>query len=393
MKNTTIRDFSFAILAGLTTCFTSPQITRGEDARAVPSIDVKFSAEPEIPKRQLTFEESKEEVKLELFAADSKLLDQRYAATVALRLPDRRGPRRGPTRSFSTLAPDLKVLYYSALFNRFSSYQYIRTLEPAALFKRLAENTPAEHRPAEEVLSLLLDDEYHFRVAPDSNQSRDPDVGPARLEVQVFGPTVQATKSMAIALLDLYDYGISRPIQEQLIADMQGRKARLAELLARFNAEQAKVESLAKQFEECDDISSDMLTELGAQKWSIAVDITGTQARIDACNKILNSDVQHPVAIRQQVESIRIAAEIELVGLTARGDAIAKIIEDGKQRLGLLREKLEQERIVSRTEGDIREQIGVIGEREEGRKYYMPMAVVDNKIWIRPIKWEAAQVP
>ena len=68
----------------------------------------------------------------------------------------------------------------------------------------------------------------------------------------------------------------------------------------------------------------------------IGVDKAGITARIDACNSILERRNQLPTSRVEQIETVKITAEIELVGLEARQSALTEIVQNGRQ-IGMVR--------------------------------------------------------
>jgi hypothetical protein len=216
----TLASCLLSIFVGFALGFAAPQISRGQEAPDLPSIDVEFSTEPEMPERELTFTESKEEVAIKLFVADPKLLEQRYVATIHLKRPavERNEYLRSfSSRQDSTPLDKMKKLYWSTLIDHTSRSRSrsFSTMSASSLFKQLAENTPAEQKPPEDALSVLFDEQRVLVPEPTVPAGGFPR-SQAGDKVQIFqilqllGPDVETTKAMSRALLQLYDYGLAR---------------------------------------------------------------------------------------------------------------------------------------------------------------------------------------
>lgn len=398
----TLPSFALAVCVGFALGFAAPTTTRGEDAPDAPSIDVKFSAEPEMPERELTFTESQEEVPIKLFVADPKLLEQRYVATIHLQRPAI--GRSDYLRSFSvrqdsTPLDKMKRLYWSTLVDHTSRSRSRSSstmhMYANAVFKQVAEDTPPERKPPEDALSLLLDEQRVLvpeQTSPAGLLSRSQPGGDVQVfqVLQLLGPDVETTKAMSLALLHLYDEGLSLPIQEHLIAEMQQRAEQLPMMLTNFKAVLASVPPLLKDMAGLPRISEDAIEDLQTQKRLIAIDIVGAQARVDACEKILKGDEPGGPKVTDQVESLKLTAEIELVGLSARQDAIGKMIDAGNQRRHLAARYSRQNSTAEQMRTAVEKEVKSIAALEESRKRYLPIPVGIDKIQIQPIKWVPA---
>jgi hypothetical protein len=121
---------------------------------------------------------------------------------------------------------------------------------------------------------------------------------------------------------------------------------------------------------------------LTTQERLISVDIAGTRARIAAGEKLLpSSRLRGPKAI-EQVESIKITAEIDLVDLAAREETIAKIIAEGTEYKRLIGHARMNSSYNSRESELIRRAIAAIKELDAKRKLNMPVSVNNNTIQI-----------
>ncbi len=369
---------------------------RCDDSLESPSIEIEFPAEPEIAKRTVEFDESNESLELTLFAADPKLLEQKFVATLAFVAPQTTRTSRVSVGGSGALM----------LFARFDNrFRYAAQgaseemfLEPAILLKILAKNLPDlpdrklnELKPATEEwgrrqVQLPLQHRRHGGRGGGAFGGGGPR---STIEFEVYGETREVVKSRSMVILGLYDYGLSYPLQAEQISEMTASKAELPKLLAAFHAQQADADQLKKQLAEYDAISDDSIMELRNQQRLLLVDIAGTRARIAACSKFLERPKSRSTA--EQVESLRITAEIELVGHTARESALGAIIERGTERRKLVAQFASKSGAVTSASRQIGVVLKSIRERDSLRQTMMPLAVVDNVIPIRPIKWKSAE--
>ena len=162
------------------------------------------------------------------------------------------------------------------------------------------------------------------------------------------------------------------------------RKKGLAAAEKEFTALQKEMEGL----EEYKDINQATLDTFIAQQRLISVELVGIKARIAACEKILADARAHGPDRVEQVETAKIAAEIELMGVAARKEAIERIVTKGRERL-LLGGKLTAAR------GNVEQAKRRIGSAEKMVKSYedeirkLTPSPIEETIMIHPIKWEA----
>lgn len=370
----------------------------------LPSIDVKFVQAPEMPKRELIIEESKEPIDVELFAADPKLLEQKFVATFTFQRPQlgrddlylvmgRKGDSAGLQELSTLLWVDLQD---SKVAPRLSG----SSIPPILItdwLRQLDKRTVGEHRPEKAILKqLLMTNRVRMKLKHESSRFGPyGGVGvrtgqPAPQTFHLIGPDFETTSAMALALIKLHDYGVTMKMQERLIADMKQRKAKLPELLAEFQVGRKKLKASSEKLKGFESIPLDVIADLQIKQRLVSVDIAGAQARISACEDILKRKEVRSPKNAEHVESMKITAEVELVGLTAQLEILGSIIESGRKRK-LLSSSLSITRsAVSRIENRIESEIGRIDFLEASRIRFRPTPIVNNTIQIRPIKWRSA---
>jgi chromosome segregation ATPase len=178
---------------------------------------------------------------------------------------------------------------------------------------------------------------------------------------------------------------------------MRGKQAyqqQLAKLRSELKESEKKLAGYEKQYEqvkEFDYISKESIADLSTQLRLISIDLVGINARIIACNKILEEREGLSAARTEQVETVKITAEIELVGLAAKKKAIETIIDKGQRRNTLSSQRSSAHRSVSHWKQEISHVAAGITHFETQLELCRPFPVQDGKIKIRRIKWEPAE--
>jgi hypothetical protein len=89
----------------------------------------------------------------------------------------------------------------------------------------------------------------------------------------------------------------------------------------------------------------------------------------------------------EQVETIKIAAEIELVGVKARQSAIAEIIQNGKTYNDFRNKQRSSSNLIAQLENKIADCESKIARYVAQRKAWEECPIEQGKVSIRPIKW------
>ncbi len=118
----------------------------------------------------------------------------------------------------------------------------------------------------------------------------------------------------------------------------------------------------------------------------LAVDLAGINARIKACQEMLAKG-NIPDARKDQIETARVAAEIELRGLDAKQTEIDRIIQGAQNREKLTGIILSQPQYIRELKNSIDNIQKTIPELEQYQLGYQPLPVEDGKVTIRKIKW------
>jgi hypothetical protein len=364
-----------------------------EQPAAKPGDDV---TEPVIPKRDLKFDESDEEQPVVLREPEPRLLEQRHVAMFRFVSVPRRRPDETPgDRSIGWPSTRNDVQIWQKIYrlrallaptgpNDYSSQPDLR---------QIVGNLPADRRPAAGVLAA-----FGAQKVPVVTRAIEVKDGAVRyIRFEVLGTNREQAKELAAGLIQLYDDGLSYPSQKTWLELIQVAKDRMAAArteVARLEEAIPGYRKQVEEFSEFKDISNEALASLKTQQRMLAVDLAGVKARIEACQRLLGGRPENLGATRRdQVESLKVAAEIELVGLDAKRQEIDRLIKGAEGRRAL------QDRVNSAGGkiGDLTRQMAQDQPKIDfwaaNRAYDEPLPVLDNKVTIRRIKWESPPGP
>ncbi|NQT11136.1 MAG: hypothetical protein HQ582_00205 [Planctomycetes bacterium] len=352
------------------------------DDEAVASEETPTDAtEPVIPKRELVFKEESEPFPLRLFSTDPEVLQYRFVVAISFGM--------GQTwRSVKRPLPDdlarLRVTLQTS------------SVVPTTLLDASVRRTPKDRLPSPDLVEALTSQSppcvrytiFSDHVPRENRTSRDADG--RHLQFLVLAPTRERAKELARAVLPLFDYGFSYPIQRHWLLEKRGGLEDLATKRASLSQAEEELRGYEKQLEalaEYEDMTKEALNGLITQQRLISVDLSGVRARIGACTKILaGRDDLRPSQV-EQVEQIKITAEIELVGLEARKSSIDHIVEKANQRRKLLSELANARVRVDSAERDVSRSQQRVEECESERQRFMPFPIRGGTASILPLKW------
>jgi hypothetical protein len=203
----------------------------------------------------------------------------------------------------------------------------------------------------------------------------------------VFAPTAEEAEQRARAIVQLYDAGFCRPLQQLLLGEGQkfleqirSQNAELDQLAAAIRAEDEK---LAKPSE----ISGDILSQLKAQKVMVAVELAGLNARVKACDAMLTDPKKLEISTLQSVSDMKVKAEIERVGIKEKLDQINIFISEGDLRAAARSRQLELREKSRRLRPSIQQNEHAATRYPELVALYGPFQIPDNQITVGPIEW------
>lgn len=427
MKSTIVLSFSMlTALAAVATYAADPTpgavpVAGGPTAEEISAVRSATAApcepaEAVVPKRHLAFDQSDEEYPVEIYHVSSSaggMMGGSFAGGMM------GGAMTGMVGApITSLVPKDVPLYVAVLNLRFkfpppppgakvtneryqfhvaseqSQFQIQFQESQSAVLRLLVNQTPRERLPSKEVLFELTQNADLF-VKPTisyavTRSSGFPDMSLPVVHLQILASTPQRAKEFVEAVLTLYDYGLSYPlycgIQQQpalYSASLEAARKNLAAAKTKFTGLEKELDPL-KGYE---DITQQSIGSLVGQQRMIEVDLAGIQARIEACNKLLAEPAAIPVTRREQVETVKVSAEIELVGLAARKKAIERLVTNGRRRIELWARLSIALGEVSRWQGEVKQAEYPIEAAKMARDEKLPFAQVQGKVLVRRVKW------
>ncbi len=328
--------------------------------------------EPVIPERKLAFEVSEEErpTKINFFGGANQQTF-RYVAVLTLTFEF---PSEGDSH-------------------------FLRHIESYTQdFLQLSRKVPQKQRPSKNTLSILRN---RLHVRPVSKELPDgrmatvvPVPGGASVEYNVFAFTAEEAQELVEAILLLFDYGFSQPKYQEYEKRRDFFQGMVLQRQGKLKQAQDELPGYEQQLEEVKafrDIDAKSLADFRTQRWLISADLIGIQARIEACERILQKDSpRFSTVTREEAETAKIRAEIELVGLAARRKAIEEMAEKGQRYAELAAKAKEARGMIQHYPPLIKKEEGRLAEYERAVKEKMPFAKV-GPIKIQPIRWEPAE--
>jgi hypothetical protein len=378
---------------------TLPLAAAEADSEAKPEPEAKPPAgaeaalpEPVIPERKLQFEESEEPWPLRIKGeslADPKTLDLKYVAIVRLAVP------RVDTHDFfrGRMPRDQRDFFR---VKRLSPQYAVPRLGGQDTLLSFIREMPEERVPAKDVVSEFDQSFPHVR----SERVIDRDEAGFEYEHMLFevrAPSIKRAEELTHGLFAILDHGLCYSNQQYCLRARQTPDRELAELRAEVNRRQEELTQLEKEREALDefkDLDQTALGALKAQRRLVAVDMAGAQAQIDACHRILGElragtmrlGMKLSTAV-EQVETLKIEAEIDLVGLTARKEAIDQLVEKAQARLDLGKKVSGASRTIGFRQRSVSSIEETLLKYEAALKANEPFPV-RGKITIHPIQWE-----
>jgi hypothetical protein len=351
--------------------------TRGELANprvALEAAEARFreinEAEFKQPPQRDYKVEMGEPQKTKLFRADPKLFENKFVAQVILGARDQSKPdfRGNDPRSASGFAKEMvdRIALENGSHGRRS------------FLKLLAEYCPADQRP---------DAQLAFLTSAEFDRDVRGMLDGHGFTFTVYAPTADEAKDRAAAIVRLYDCGACRPLQQYFL--IEGRK-RLAAARAKCDeydklSEEIRVEE--EKINQPSEVSTDILSQLKAQRVMVAVELAGLSARVKACDQMLNEPKRLEVSTLQSISDMKVKAEIERIGTQEKLDRINTFIAEGDRREAIQKSI---SKLNARLQAVRREASNPISEAESHAQlieHYAPRELEGNAIVISPVEW------
>jgi hypothetical protein len=300
-----------------------------------------------------------------LFEADPKLLERQFVAEVKLIVPSY---YELPREQYNVA--DIYPVYEAVLD---STRDISRLLDRIVQYQKLS---------GEQMMMLVAERRFVRNVtAP-----RDPGTSQRQertASYDILAPTPERAKELSLALLATLDAVLTQPIQRELQQRKEGYEKQIAQNREMLSVAVKERDTLKEQLKTAESLDAQAIGDLRTQRRLLEVDLAGVRARVEACEALLNRGGLTN-SRKEQVENLKVAAEIELAGLAARQKTLDFIINQGDKGLALA----SKDKSVKSQESNIRRFEGYVADTQRRMDMYGPFRLVDDKVVIRPIKWE-----
>jgi hypothetical protein len=316
--------------------------------------------------------------KTKLFRADPKLFENKFMATMTVAPPHGGGPiRGGDPRNHADFPAEMRQLtQFSASGQIFSGPG--TAIENHKVFRLLAERCLPDQRP-ESALKFLTSAECDRDV-----KGR---FGGSQLIYFIYAPTPEEAAARTAAVLRLIDCGASRPLQQYFLTEAQKHLTRARAACDEFAKLSDEIPAEEEKIAKPSEVSPDILSQLKAQRVMVAVELAGLNARVKACDSMLNEPKRLEVSTLQSISDMKVKAEIERIGTKEKLDQINSFIAEGDRREGI-----QQNIIGLNRRRDIAAQLASNATVAADTcailvEYYAPRELDGNKIVVSPIEW------
>jgi len=335
---------------------------------------------PALPKRpDVQFGTSDERITLPLFQVDARLVELKFAAQVDLQAEpiSRPGDTGINFSKAEEMFPDPRIGL--TVMSQMSQRVGIRR-DNNIQIDGLSELLRAVNERSNTEMSL--DDfrdkiAFHFRVMETNDNS---------VRWFVLGATQEETQKDVQRLLQIYD-AIWTAYQQRVTEIANQIRDQISQRLATFSSSCEAYDSVRENWikvREYEDISEVSRTDLKTQRQLTDVDLAGINAKIDACEKLLEKLTGTSA---DEVIRIKTTAEIDLVEKTARRAKLDDLIKKSEMRAEAADELLTARNRVKDAAAFLRGQRDGFKRVVEFQKQLQPMPVMNSLVKVRPLEW------
>jgi hypothetical protein len=405
---TTIRLFG-CVLVGLTALpavahqVDSAGPAQGETVEA--AHDEPPAADAELPDvlspREIAFEVSDEVLELKLFRADPELFKQQFVADVDFSSLSWQDYHESNNLIQSDKWLDLAWCEGSNLL----VHGVGRQVDPESLhdfFEKMSRTLEKGPAKAPQGMEFFLSDATRDgRVTFSGSPDAQGQTGYYRF--RILAPTAELARERAEALVQILDRSIRLPLLEKLKNQASASAEALAMFQEQLPAAVAKMKELDEEVFATKEsyVDAEELKRLTTERRLLDVDLAGIRARIDAAEEIIariggeggrgpEGGIRRRI---EQLEDIKVTAEIDLAGLAARRKVLDEMIQAGKDREALVAKRNDSHKAVDMLDSNIDQlQSKLQNYRNTLTTYSKSLfALKDNKIVIHPIKWTGTE--
>lgn len=331
------------------------------------------------PKRDYEIETGPTQ-RTKLFRADPKLFERKFVAKLkVVPLSERAyNPLTGDPRRSSDFPVEMRQLVQ--IFESGQSFGAGGAKPPNETFTALSARCPEGQRP-EELTSFLKSAESSGDVMIGLKNPN------GEWECVVYAPTADEATARAAAILRLYDCGASRPLQRFFLAEAQRCLASSRAACDDFTKLSGEITAEEEKIAKPSEVNVDILNQLKAQRVMVAVELAGLNARVKACDSMLNEPKRLEVSALQSISDMKVKAEIERIGTKEKLDQINAFIAEGDRREGI-QKNLDQ--LSLKLTGAAQRAANATRAAETYASlvdYHAPRELEGNKIVVTPIEW------
>ncbi len=337
------------------------------------------------PKREINVERVDEPLKQKLPKADPKLFEQKYVAI--LKLETRKNGQSYVLNSAldGSSAPNQFIGEYP-LIHPHTGYSNYSKLSPSECLQQMVKFLPAGKPIAKEELDFLADPQtFEGMLSFKIIQGRQQDFANV-WSFLVLGATPEEAERRAKAFLTLLDQGAFRPIQLALLRTREPLCVQLRDQRKLAEAAPRLKDMVQKELTAFVDFTPDMLPNLRVQQLQLDVELAGVKARIATCEKLLAQPALKTDR-RNQIEDLKVAAEIEFSGFEARRTKSEEFVGKVKTKINLLSKLSAAERQLTVAGRSTHNLEVAIRNLDATIRAYTPLPLVDNKIVLKPLEW------
>jgi hypothetical protein len=314
--------------------------------------------------------------KRKLFRADPKLLENKYIVGLILRQRDHSTLERFGVLENDSMPKEIRELIALDSRGRLDSNMG-GPQRLSDIFRLLTERCQQEDRSqaaAAYLTSPEFDREHQFNF----NQS---------MNFTLYAPTQKDAEERAAAIIRLYDCGAARPLQRYFLAEGRKRLAAAHTMCEQYEALSAQIIDQEKKLAVPSEVSPEILSDLKAQRVMVAVELAGLNARVKACDTMLNEPQKFPPSALQSISDMKVKAEIERIGTQEKLDRINAFIAEGDKRDAIQKQietlKSQQATLARTASFRIRE----ADHHARMVAYFAPRELEGNAITISPVEW------
>ena len=247
-------------------------------------------------------------------------------------------------------------------------------------FEMLTSRCPEGHRP--DKLTAFLN-------SPECNQDVlfTSQFGSDAWQFFVYATTAEEAEARTAAILRLFDCGAARPLQRYFLAEAQKHLTQARQGCDEFAKLSDEITAEEEKIAKPSEVSPDILSQLKAQRVMVAVELAGLNARVKACDSMLNEPKRLEVSTLQSISDMKVKAEIERIGTKEKLDQINAFIAEGDRRDAI---QQNVDRLNTRRTNVVRQASNAAIEADTCAalvEYYAPRELEGNKIVVNPIEW------